>query len=655
MKTIARRINGGSVGGRLSLVTLVLAGLVFGSFTWALSAASSRLLQQREIEHIAIQTRSLVDMIDMFDRNLKAEAGRFAKVLLTGFDGKFTVDNDAMVDVAGKQTPTLRHGNAIVNLNFSIPDGFTERTAVTATVFVKTGDDLVRISTSVKKENGERAIGTLLDRGHPAYALLMSGASYSGMATLFGKQYMTKYDPIKDDQGKVIGALYVGLDIMDNIAALKEKIRALKIGETGYFFALDAGPGKDYGRLAVAPEREGDNLLALTDPQGRAFIKEMLDAKQGTIRYPWQDKSQAVPAEKVVAFAYAPSLKWLIAGGAYTNEITAEVRSLRNRYAFIALLAVLAIAALLYLIIKRTIGAPLAQATAAAQRLAAGDLSVALETRRQDEIGLLMQAIDGAGKGLRRVVAEVRAGTDQITVASREIATGNADLSARTESQASNLEQTTSSMEELTATVRQNAGSAAQANQLADAASKQALAGGAAVAQVIETMNAISQSSGKIGDIIGVIDGIAFQTNILALNAAVEAARAGEQGRGFAVVAAEVRMLAQRSAAAAREIKELIENSVAQVGAGSRLVDNAGATIQEVVDSVGRVAGIMSEMSSASTEQSSGIEEIGRAIAQMDQITQQNAALVEQAAAAAESLREQAHSLSQAVGVFKLH
>jgi hypothetical protein len=206
MKTIARRVNGWGVGGRLSLVTLVLAGLVFGSFTWALSAASSRLLQQREVEHIAIQTRSLVDMIDMFDRNLKAEAGRFAKVLLAGFDGKFTVDNDAMVDVAGKQTPTLRHGNAIVNLNFAIPDSFTERTAVTATVFVKTGDDLVRISTSVKKENGERAIGTLLDRGHPAYALLMSGASYSGMATLFGKQYMTKYDPIKDDQGKVIGA-----------------------------------------------------------------------------------------------------------------------------------------------------------------------------------------------------------------------------------------------------------------------------------------------------------------------------------------------------------------------------------------------------------------------------------------------------------------
>jgi methyl-accepting chemotaxis protein len=248
----------------------------------------------------------------------------------------------------------------------------------------------------------------------------------------------------------------------------------------------------------------------------------------------------------------------------------------------------------------------------------------------------------------------VRRGTETITVASGEIASGNADLSSRTESQAGSLEETASSMEELTSTVRQNADNARQANQLVVNASEVAVKGGAVVGQVVSTMGSIKDSSRKIVDIIGVIDGIAFQTNILALNAAVEAARAGEQGRGFAVVASEVRNLAQRSAAAAKEIKGLIGDSVEKVDAGSKLVDNAGATMEEIVTSVKRVADIMAEITSASQEQSSGIEQINQAVSQMDEMTQQNAALVEQAAAAAQSMQDQAVELSRAVSIFKL-
>jgi methyl-accepting chemotaxis protein-1 (serine sensor receptor) len=320
----------------------------------------------------------------------------------------------------------------------------------------------------------------------------------------------------------------------------------------------------------------------------------------------------------------------------------------------LALLFGLTLAAVIGAWLVRAITVPLDRAVRVAKNVAAGDLSQKIDVTARDETGQLLQALKEMNESLARTVGQVRIGTETIGVASREIAMGNADLSARTESQASSLEETTSSMEELTSTVRQNAENARQANQLVVSASDVAVRGGKVVGQVVDTMGSIKDSSRKIVDIIGVIDGIAFQTNILALNAAVEAARAGEQGRGFAVVAAEVRNLAQRSAGAAKEIKSLIGDSVEKVDAGSKLVDEAGATMDEIVTSVKHVADIMSEITAASEEQSSGIEQINQAISQMDEMTQQNAALVEQAAAAAQSMQDQAGVLADAVAVFRL-
>jgi methyl-accepting chemotaxis protein len=291
---------------------------------------------------------------------------------------------------------------------------------------------------------------------------------------------------------------------------------------------------------------------------------------------------------------------------------------------------------------------------ASVKRMHNGDLAPDPKADAHDELGAILRLVGEMKGHLASMIAEVRDSSSLIDVGSREIATGNTDLSARTESQASSLEETASSMEELTSTVKQNAENAKQANQLVVSASDVAMRGGQVVGQVVDTMGSIKDSSRKIVDIIGVIDGIAFQTNILALNAAVEAARAGEQGRGFAVVASEVRNLAQRSAGAAKEIKSLISDSVEKVDAGSKLVDEAGKTMDEIVTSVKHVADIMSEITAASQEQSSGIEEVNRAIAQMDEMTQQNAALVEQAAAAAHSMQEQSTTLAKAVSVFKL-
>jgi methyl-accepting chemotaxis protein len=305
-------------------------------------------------------------------------------------------------------------------------------------------------------------------------------------------------------------------------------------------------------------------------------------------------------------------------------------------------------------LLTRGIVRPIREAVALAETVAAGDLSRTISVTSDDETGALLRALRHMNDSLVGIVTEVRAGTETIATASKEISAGNLDLSARTEQQASALEETAASMEELTTTVKQNAENARQANQLSITASKVAMQGGAVVGEVIVTMGSINESARKIVDIIGVIDGIAFQTNILALNAAVEAARAGEQGRGFAVVASEVRTLAQRSAAAAKEIKALIGDSVDQVDAGARLVDQAGATMDEVVASISRVTDIMGQISSASQEQTSGIEQVNQAIGQMDQVTQQNAALVEEAAAAAASMEDQADKLAQAVSVFKL-
>jgi methyl-accepting chemotaxis protein len=314
----------------------------------------------------------------------------------------------------------------------------------------------------------------------------------------------------------------------------------------------------------------------------------------------------------------------------------------------------LVLGALLAWLLSRSITRPLQDAVDIAQTVAAGDLTRDIDVRSQDEVGRLLSALKQMNASLHKTVLEVRNGTDTIATASHQIAAGNLDLSSRTEQQASSLEETASSMEELAATVRQNAQHARQANTLAIDASGAAAEGGSVIEQVVVTMSDISASARQIVDIISVIDGIAFQTNILALNAAVEAARAGEQGRGFAVVAGEVRTLAQRSAAAAREIKTLINSSVERVEAGNRLVNTAGSSMQNIVDSVRRVTDIMAEISAASQEQTDGIEQINQAVTQMDQVTQQNAALVEEAAAASESLQDQAAKLAQAVSVFRL-
>jgi methyl-accepting chemotaxis protein len=424
-------------------------------------------------------------------------------------------------------------------------------------------------------------------------------------------------------------------------------------------------------KRAEISRNDADFLKEVTTEEGReAFRRDWLqlqvvtwpvaEANMQLLKDNKAEAAQAMLIEKTIP-AYAKMQDWLVAArsaqakelGEQVEAIGAEVDGIR--YYLGALVCVIAVGLLVFSwSIARTLRARVAMSQEVTDRIRQGDFSVMVTDALRDEFTPLLQSMSAMQSSLTTVVQTVRQNAQSVATASAEIAQGNLDLSQRTEQQASSLEETAASMEQLGSTVRQTADHARQANQLAQGASEVALRGGSVVSQVVETMRGINDSSKRIADIISVIDGVAFQTNILALNAAVEAARAGEQGRGFAVVASEVRSLAQRSADAAKEIKSLISTSVERVDEGTQLVDQAGVTMNEIVSAIARVTNIMGEISSASAEQSDGVNQVGEAVTQMDKATQQNAALVEESAAAAESLKVQAQQLVQAVSVFKL-
>jgi len=633
----------GSVARKVSIIGALSLSVVLFAICATMSLVAADRSRERIVTWVADKTQSVADSIDAFDMTSRVLVEKFFVNFKNEFKQPFTLD---------EASTTLKVGDTVLNGNFAQVDEFAQQSGGTATVFARKGDDFQRVTTSVKKENGERAIGTMLGSSHPAHALMMAGQTYTGRAVLFGTPYMARYEPIKDASGKVIGILYIGFDTTAFQAAIDKLASDIRFFDSGGVYVIDPKKSPDEAVFVVHPSAKGKKVLEAY-PDAKALLARLEAAPGG-----WAKDGGAILETK--HDDHWAVLRKAKAGNQWVVSEVSDGEAMKTHWATIVPFAtLLGIAALLlggglFLMMRRWVGRPLQDLSRAVTVLAAGDLTQPCHSDQRDEIGELIRNVEGMRQRFQQMIGSVRSSVDSITTASVEIATGNQDLSARTEQTASNLQQAASSMEQITGTVKQSADSALQANQLAASAAEVAARGGSVVSQVVTTMDEINASSKKISDIIGVIDGIAFQTNILALNAAVEAARAGEQGRGFAVVASEVRSLAQRSADAAKEIKALIGASVDRVEAGSRLVADAGQTMSEIVGSVQRVSDIIGEITTAASEQSDGIGQVNQSVNQLDQMTQQNAALVEQSTAAAESLKDQAARLAQAVGSFRL-
>ncbi len=499
-----------------------------------------------------------------------------AKGFSSSLSGALSVASNQMVDTQGVHLPAMFSGNRQLNMDFSIPDAFTKKTGMLATIFVRRGEDFFRITTSVLKQDGQRAVGTPLDRSQPAYEDALAGRPYVGYATVFGKQCITRYEPVRDGRGQVIGILFVGLDVSNH-------------------------------------------------------------------------RQRGVAADMAWRLSLVAALLHGVSWGVLPGTIGSPVGMA------LSLLSMAVIWGATYGLMRRYVSTPIAVGTRAAQRLASGNLMRQVHVDSGDDLGQLLLAINSISIGLTGLVGNVRQAATSVTSGTREIADGNIDLASRTEGQAAEVNASSSAMQALTIAVAQNAEKANHLNGLVASVAQVATAGGQVVGEVVVTMGQIKVHAQKINDIIALIEGIAFQTNILALNAAVEAARAGEQGRGFAVVASEVRSLAQRSATAAKEIKDLIQTSVQTTSVGNALVEKARIAMQQITGSIADVVVLIDGIAHASNSQKVDIERVSGSILEIDQMTLQNAALVEQAAAAAVRMREQADSLGAAVNTFKTH
>ncbi|WP_142803626.1 MULTISPECIES: methyl-accepting chemotaxis protein [Tepidiphilus] len=670
-QSLTRRI---AVGVAIATVFFILLSTaLIGGLEW-------QKLQRRIDEAMSAQTRSVLSGLQMLHEAVTVSMHSQLKMLKSFFPYGTRVEIDAKetteMGPTKMKVPIFRLGGIEMNERFIEVDLLTEQTGSVATIFERIGDDFLRISTSLRKEDGSRAFLTNLDRNHPAYKRLLAGQEYIGPAVLFGKDYMTIYEPIKSEDGKVVGAWFIGYPMGNLLAKFRSSVMEMKIGQTGYVYVMDKN-----GYMRIHPSLEGKNVREMRDATGYDFVGEMLEKKNGVVRYQWIDPGKDKPREKVAAYAYFPEWDWLVVSSTYVDELTEELTGdiFRNSLAAIGEAALLAL--VMIWLVRRALR-PLDTFVQVTERMASGDLSQTLHYERSDELGRLATAINHMRSELAGLIGALQREASDVAVRAQTIERQAEEVQQRIAVQADDTQAVAGAMEEFSVALNQLAQHMRETARRAQASMEKSEEGAATIAAAIEGMNQIAQIvetaaerirtlegfSQQISTIVATIREIADQTNLLALNAAIEAARAGEQGRGFAVVADEVRKLAERTGNATQEIGDMIakiqhatseavagmDEGVDEVRRGVEHARQARSAIDEIRQESLETARAVQEVDQALDQQTEAVHTIAQRVERIAGSAEASAAAAKDSEAQAKALQEAASSLRQRADHFKV-